>query len=343
MKSKHVVFGFFVASQLLMLAFAFASVALYRPHVALYAACVAAVLLCIVADVALFSAVAKAAERAEQTARAASLAKEQQAAAYYGQRLAEERATAHGVKAQVVNGLVQARDALAGEAAGAGASSSATAYSAVTAPTAPTAVAAPSATAAPAAAAGAAAAVAPAAAAAPTPERFCDHPLVDAVLSIEAQTCQQQRVRCLFDVAVPRDISVPETELCAVFSNMLDNAIAAQAALPEEKRFVGLKAQVRAGFLVVECTNAIAGDTQGSAAEESGISAVQRAATTKSALAANATVAKGVLAAKGAPRSITQEHGWGQDILATIATRHGGVFETRQEASTYICMVALGL
>lgn len=168
MKSKHVVFGFFVASELLMLVFAFASVALYRPCVALYAACVAAVLLCIVADVALFSAVAKAAERAEQVARTAALAKEQQAAAYYGQRLVEERAAARGVKAQVVSGLIQARDALASEVAGTSVSEDRASLTHTSQRTANAISGAPLAT---------------------SSTRFCDHSLVDAVLSIEGQTC----------------------------------------------------------------------------------------------------------------------------------------------------------
>lgn len=90
--------------------------------------------------------------------------------------------------------------------------------------------------------------------------------------------------------------------------NLLDNAIAAQMVLPEEARFVGLKAQMRAGFLVVECSNAIKDGAQGSAAAGNAIAARNNTAVAR----------EGVVAAVGAPatvaalRSMKQEHGWGK-------------------------------
>lgn len=56
-------------------------------------------------------------------------------------------------------------------------------------------------------------------------------------------------------------MTVPETDLCVLLMNMLDNALEACAGVENpQDRFVHFKAEVKNGFLAVKCENRYAGD-----------------------------------------------------------------------------------
>nr|WP_243152325.1 GHKL domain-containing protein [Pseudoflavonifractor sp. 524-17] len=63
--------------------------------------------------------------------------------------------------------------------------------------------------------------------------------------------------RC--QVCVPADFPVDDVDLCALFANLLDNAIGACGEVEPARRRITLSAGVRAGFLTVEVVNAAAG------------------------------------------------------------------------------------
>ena len=57
------------------------------------------------------------------------------------------------------------------------------------------------------------------------------------------------------DAKLPRELSVSDTELCAVLSNALENALRAVSDQPEADRWVTLYCGVRLGKLLVEIQN----------------------------------------------------------------------------------------
>ena len=61
------------------------------------------------------------------------------------------------------------------------------------------------------------------------PRRFCQHPAVDALLEQKARAARDSGVSFRAEVDIPADIPLPGVELCAVFSNLLDNALNACA------------------------------------------------------------------------------------------------------------------
>lgn len=143
-------------------------------------------------------------------------------------------------------------------------------------------------------------------------KRFCEHRVVDALVSMKAAVCEEAGVRLSLDLALADDIPLPSVELCAVFSNLLDNAINACAQVPEDARSIGLKARVDSGYLVVRMENSCAP-----------LRAGER---------------------RRSPRSHggrLPEHGWGLSILKTLADRHEGKLETAQEEGTYRTTILL--
>lgn len=137
-------------------------------------------------------------------------------------------------------------------------------------------------------------------------KRSCEHLVVDALVSMKAAVCEESGIRLSLDLALADDIPLPSVELCAVFSNLLDNAVNACAQVPASARFIELKARVDAGYLVVRMENSCvplrAGERRRSPRSRGGR---------------------------------LPEHGWGLSILKTLADRHDGKLETVQEEGTY--------
>ena len=88
-----------------------------------------------------------------------------------------------------------------------------------------------------------------------TPKRYCDNELVNLLCSSFAGKAQRMGVRLEVDAKLPRELSVSDTELCAVLSNALENALRAVSDQPEADRWVTLYCGVRLGKLLVEIQN----------------------------------------------------------------------------------------
>lgn len=143
-------------------------------------------------------------------------------------------------------------------------------------------------------------------------KHYCGHRVVDALVSMKAATCEKAGIRLTVDLALDDDVALPSVELCAVFSNLLDNAINACSSLPEDERFVELKARVDAGYLVARMENGC---------EPTAFAGRRHAAKPRGA---------------GLP-----EHGWGLGILRSLAARHDGKLEVSQEAGVFTTTVIL--
>lgn len=147
------------------------------------------------------------------------------------------------------------------------------------------------------------------------PERFCDHSAVDALLASKASECSRLGIDLRTEVALSRTIEVDDVELCALMSNAVDNAIRACAELPERQRWVRVASWVRAGMLVIDVTNPYdeALQARGGARQDD--------------------------AALGAP--CVPEHGWGLDIMRSIAARYHGEVDCSQQDGVWRTQVTL--
>lgn len=142
------------------------------------------------------------------------------------------------------------------------------------------------------------------------PQRFCQHPAVDALVEQKACAAHDLGVRFHAELDIPADIQLPGVELCAVFSNLLDNALNACAKSPDGCRIEAI-ARLWGMYLVIDVENSYLGSkSQGEASgRPSSDDAVSR---------------------RGAASSfpdLSVSHGWGQGIVREVVRRHDGTFE----------------
>lgn len=93
---------------------------------------------------------------------------------------------------------------------------------------------------------------------------LCENKIVDALLSSKRMQAKQAGVQMQINVTLPEEIAVCDTDLMCIFSNLIDNALAASMQIDaQEKRSVIIYSACRAENLIVQVENkkAIAGST----------------------------------------------------------------------------------
>ena len=154
----------------------------------------------------------------------------------------------------------------------------------------------------------------------PREAHLCDNSAVDALLASKASQCAELEVPFATNVVVPAQTSIPDSELCAVFSNLIDNAMNASKELAKEQAcadknvqepFIEVDALVAAGYLSVRVRNAC----------------LEHRSRPRHA--------------HKQPRGINDMHGWGKSIVAIIARRHDGSFTCVAENGVYLARVTL--
>ena len=116
---------------------------------------------------------------------------------------------------------------------------------------------------------------------------------------------------------VPARVAIDDVDLCALFSNMLDNGING-AVKAEGRRFVRLDASVRGAMLVVRVVNSCrprSGESSGKQGEQ------------------------GRQGRRG--RRTVDSHGWGLDILGALAERYDGSFESAAKGNQWVASLVV--
>ena len=93
-----------------------------------------------------------------------------------------------------------------------------------------------------------------------TPKRFCQNELVNLLCSSFSNKAEHQGVRLTVDAKLPKELLVADTELCAILSNGLENALDAVSNLKESSKWVKLYCGVRANKLLIEIRNPYQGE-----------------------------------------------------------------------------------
>ena len=88
-----------------------------------------------------------------------------------------------------------------------------------------------------------------------TPRRFCENELVNLLCSSFSAKAERMGVRLALEAALPAAVAISDTELCALLSNGLENALNAVGALKENRRWVEFYCGIRAGKLLIEIKN----------------------------------------------------------------------------------------
>lgn len=171
---------------------------------------------------------------------------------------------------------------------------------------------------------------------------YCDNVAVSAVLDSKARQCEEAGVGFDAKVDVPADLALPDVEVAAVFFNLIDNALHECEALnerggdatsisaepnraadtsPEGAPAVSVRAKVQTGQLFVEVSNPCR--TEGPTWRHAGRNVWQKAMRRRS--------------------DTSREHGWGTEIVSTIAREHSGIAEFETHDRTFVATVMIPL
>ena len=153
------------------------------------------------------------------------------------------------------------------------------------------------------------------------PQRFCQHPAVDALVEQKARAARDLGVRFHAELDIPADIQLPGVELCAVFSNLIDNALNACVQSPDGQRRVETTARLWGMYLVI--------DVESSYLRSKG----QGEAVGRSPSGDAGSWGDGDAACPFPDLSVP--HGWGQGIVREVTRRHDGTFEAGQVDGVY--------
>lgn len=138
---------------------------------------------------------------------------------------------------------------------------------------------------------------------------FCENRAVGALLGGKVAEAERRGLAVAVDVALRGDAPFAATDLCALFANVMDNAIA--ACERSEAKTLSLKAGPRGAFYAVVAENSCAPDAK-------------------------------LPEADGRAR-LGEEHGWGLRIIEDVAERYGGVCDVALEDGTFTTTVLLSL
>ena len=102
---------------------------------------------------------------------------------------------------------------------------------------------------------------------------FCENNIVNAVMQYQFARCKEMGVHMNTALNLPEITGISSIELCSLFSNIMDNAITACSALPEDQRQIQIHATIREGYLIIKESNPCSNDLRLSAAssEHSGL------------------------------------------------------------------------
>lgn len=133
-------------------------------------------------------------------------------------------------------------------------------------------------------------------------KRYCQHAVIDAVLSTYIQRAESKNIKVTFGFAFPDTLPVNETELATAIANALENAINACEKLDEDRRFIDIKVLCRPGFMI-QISNSYEGEVD---FDENGI-----------------------------PVNPEEDHGFGTRFIAAFCHKHDGFYDFVADGSKF--------
>lgn len=87
--------------------------------------------------------------------------------------------------------------------------------------------------------------------------RFCENETANVVLSSKAETAQRLGLTADFQIALPKELPITDTDLCALLGNALDNAI--EAARETQDKRIRVRCRADKGLFMLQVENALTG------------------------------------------------------------------------------------
>ena len=142
-----------------------------------------------------------------------------------------------------------------------------------------------------------------------TPKRFCENELVNLLCSSFSARAERMGVRLTVEAALSGSLAIPDTALCALLSNGLENALnAVGKTTAEDRRWVEFYCGVRLDKLLIEIRNPYIGR---------------------------------IVFRDGLPETVRAHHGYGCLSIRTIVQIHRGLCDFKAENGIFTLRVAL--
>lgn len=138
--------------------------------------------------------------------------------------------------------------------------------------------------------------------------RFCGNDTVNLICSSYLERSRRMGVRLSVQAHMPEVLGISDTELCAILSNALENALNATAQLEENRKWVELYCEVKRGKLLLEVKNPYAGT---------------------------------IVLEDGLPVSDKPGHGFGCRSIRAIVEQHDGLYTFSPEKGVFTLQVVL--
>lgn len=138
------------------------------------------------------------------------------------------------------------------------------------------------------------------------PRRFCENETVNIVLAAKADALAQSGIAADFQVALPADLAIADTDLCALLGNALDNAREAATGIADA--IVRLRCRADKGLFMLAVDNPIHGE---------------------------------IHADLSTTKPDKRAHGHGLPSMRSICERYGGTLETRVDNDGFHLLVCL--
>lgn len=85
---------------------------------------------------------------------------------------------------------------------------------------------------------------------------LCENPIVNAVANYKLIAAREADVTLSYDLQIPSELPFSDIDICSVYTNILDNAIAALSVYPQpQQRHASLVSSVSHGFLLIRERN----------------------------------------------------------------------------------------
>ena len=144
-----------------------------------------------------------------------------------------------------------------------------------------------------------------------TPNRYCENNTVNLILSSFVAKAKSRGVALIVDADLPTSLAVPETELCTLLSNSLDNAIIAAAFVADEEfRTVRISCHLHKENLLILIENSYRGE---------------------------------VAMENGLPQSSREGHGLGVKSIVMIAEKRNGYCSFKAKDGIFTLKIVLPL
>lgn len=184
--------------------------------------------------------------------------------------------------------------------------------------------------------------------------RHCEHHALDALVDMKLQQCRECGIDALFELAIPRDIDMASIDICALFSNLIDNALHACSDVMKQRKQDAPSVQAEEGKRSVALGSVNhEQDAVNDAGEKSGdhvhdleqpfirLTASLVGEMLMVDMQNSISEENGRYVRRRVRASGLDEHGWGLVILEQLAQRYDGVVTTAHDGGVFTTTVLL--